>query len=115
MTILSPKRGLPTLAAARLQRWAILLATYQYDIEFRSTKQHSNADAFSRLPLRTHEEIERVSATSVFNLTQIAFLPVDTDKLRRATNSDPVLSKVVMYTQRGWPTSLDAKLKSYTK
>ena len=33
-TILSPKTGLPTLAAARLQRWAIMLSAYQYDIEF---------------------------------------------------------------------------------
>ena len=113
MTILGPNRGLPTLAAARLQRWAILLAAYQYDIEFRSTKEHSNADAFSRLPLKESEEIERISAMSVFNLTQIALLPVDTDKLRQATNTDPVLSKVVMYTQRGWPTSVDDELKPY--
>ena len=47
-TILSPKKGLPTLAAARLQRWAIRLAAYQYDIEFRSTEKHCNADGFSR-------------------------------------------------------------------
>ena len=112
MTILGPKRGLPTLAAARLQRWAILLAAYQYDIEFRSTKEHSNANAFSQLPLRESEEIEGVSAMSVFNLIQIA-LPVDADKLRQATNTDLVLSKVVMYTQRGWPSSVDDELKPY--
>ena len=76
IAILGPKRGLPTLAAARLQRWAILLATYQYDIEFRSTKEHSNADAFSRLPLRASEEIKRISAMSMFNLTQIAWVIV---------------------------------------
>ena len=34
MIILSPKKGLPTLAAVRLQRWAIHLTAYQYDIEF---------------------------------------------------------------------------------
>lgn len=54
-----------------------------------------------------------MSAMSVFNLTQIALLPVDADKLRQATNTDSVLSKVVMYTQRGWPTSVDAELKPY--
>jgi len=32
--ILGPKKGLPTLAAARLQRWAIFLSAYQYDLEF---------------------------------------------------------------------------------
>ena len=40
VTILGPKKGIPTLAAARLQRWALVLAAYQYDIEFRSTKEH---------------------------------------------------------------------------
>lgn len=43
-TILGPKQGVPTLAAARLQRWALMLAAYTYDIEFRPTGQHANAD-----------------------------------------------------------------------
>ena len=34
LTILGPKIGLPTLATARLQRWVLLLAAYQYDIKF---------------------------------------------------------------------------------
>ena len=50
-TILGPKKGVPSVAAARLQRWALLLAAYDYDIEFRSTSAHGNADALSRLPL----------------------------------------------------------------
>ena len=36
-TLLGTKSGITTLAAARLQRWALLLAAYQYDIEYRST------------------------------------------------------------------------------
>ena len=55
LTILGPKKGLPTLAAARLQRWAILLAAYKYDTKYRSTTAHSNADEFSRLPLQGQE------------------------------------------------------------
>ena len=33
-TILGPKKGTPPLAAARLQRWAVLLSAYKYQIEF---------------------------------------------------------------------------------
>ena len=51
-TILGPKKGIPSLAAARLQRWAILLSAYNYDIEFKSTLDHANADRLSRLPLQ---------------------------------------------------------------
>ena len=33
-TIFGSKKGIPTVTAARLQRWAILLMAYQYQIEF---------------------------------------------------------------------------------
>ena len=44
--ILGPKQGIPPLAAARLQRWAILLSAYTYDIEFKPTTAHSNRQPF---------------------------------------------------------------------
>ena len=50
-SILSPKASLPALATARLQRWAITLSAYHYEIQFRPTTQHANADSLSRLPL----------------------------------------------------------------
>ena len=50
-TIFGSKHGVPALAAARLQRWAVQLAAYEYDIEFRPTARHANADGLSRLPL----------------------------------------------------------------
>ena len=49
--ILGPKKGIPSLAAARLQRWAILLSAYNCDIIFKPTQAHSNADGLSRLML----------------------------------------------------------------
>ena len=33
-TIFSAKSSIPALAAARLQRWAIILSAYQYEEEF---------------------------------------------------------------------------------
>ena len=50
LAILGPKAQVPALAAARMQRWAILLAGYDYELEFRCSKDHANADALSRLP-----------------------------------------------------------------
>ena len=55
-TILGHKRGIPSLVAARLQRWALILSAYTYTIEFRPTKQHANADGLSRLTLGTRKE-----------------------------------------------------------
>ena len=49
--ILGPHQAIPTLAAAHLQRWAITLSTYDYEIQFRPMEEHANADGLSHLPL----------------------------------------------------------------
>ena len=41
--------SLASLAAARLQRWALLLSSYKYQIQYKATQTHSNADGLSRL------------------------------------------------------------------
>ena len=38
--------------------WTIQLAAYTYDIEYRASKYHGNADALSRLPRKTTEEVD---------------------------------------------------------
>lgn len=50
-TLLSPSTGAPPLVAVQLQGWAWLLSAYSYDIEFRKTSEHSNAEGLSCLPL----------------------------------------------------------------
>ena len=97
LTILGPKKELPTLAAARFQRWAVLLSAYQHDIEYRSTDRHSNTDGFSRLPMLPSQTKQDVAPSSVFNLTQIARLPIDANGLQKATREYALLSRVVNY------------------
>ena len=61
VTLLGPTTGVPTVAAARMQQWSLILAAYQYEIEYRKSAEHANADAVSRLvPLTTEEESETV-------------------------------------------------------
>ncbi|XP_057673038.1 uncharacterized protein LOC130904346 [Corythoichthys intestinalis] len=51
LKILGPKTGVPPLAAARMQRWALILAAYTYEIQYKPSGQHGNVDALSRLPI----------------------------------------------------------------
>ena len=102
--LLGPKRGIPVLAASRLQRWAIQLSAYQYDIEYRASKDHANADALSRLPRKTVEEPDdwSIEADQV-NRVQIELAPITVSQIREATRGDPVLSCAMYYILHGWP------------
>ena len=94
MAILGPKKGIPSLAAARLQRWAILLSTYTDDIKFRPTDVHANADGLSCLPLPTSEPLEPHSEINSFNILRMETLPATAAKIQQETRKDPLLSKV---------------------
>ena len=59
VAMFSPTKGTPALAANRLARWALTLSQYDYTIEYRSTKDHGNADALSRLPHGTDISFDR--------------------------------------------------------
>ena len=56
LAILGLKNGIPSLAAARLQGWAILLSAYQYEIKFKPTATHANADGLPCLSLPEHTD-----------------------------------------------------------
>ena len=102
-----PKKGVPALAAARLQRWAIQLSAYNYDSEFRATDKHANADGLSRLPLPGKCPEEGVDI-KVFQIRQLESLPVTSEHIKRAVKSDKSLRKVLQYTREGWLTSAKA-------
>ena len=111
-TILGPKQGIPPIAAARLQRWAIQLAAFRYDIEYKSTRDHCNADALSRLPLPDTGS-GTPTGPSVYNINQITSLPVSSTDVERATKRHPLLSKVVRYTRVGWPDRVPDSLQPF--
>ena len=50
--LFSKSKQIPAMASARIQRWALTLAAYQYTIKHKPGTSMSNADALSRLPLQ---------------------------------------------------------------
>jgi RNase H-like domain found in reverse transcriptase/Reverse transcriptase (RNA-dependent DNA polymerase)/Integrase zinc binding domain/Integrase core domain len=101
LAIFGEKRDLPSLIATRLHRWALFLSGFQYDIVYRNTTKHGNADALSRLPLPGSGSIDEHAEIEVKAITSEN--PVSSELVRLRTSRDPLLSQVVRYTQEGWP------------
>ena len=114
-TILGPKKGIPPLAAAYLQRWAILLAAYSYHIEFRPTGAHANADVLSRLPLNLVTSEGYSPDPEDFQLAQLDKLPVTAVQLKAATATCPELSPVIRWVEGGWPQKVEPQFSCYLK
>ena len=90
VSLFQEHKAIPSHASARIQRWALTLAAYEYTFTTRSTTAHANADAMSRLPL-----------TDTIEMTPVA--PITDEQIRSWTNKDELLSLVVQFTQQGWP------------
>ena len=113
LSIFGTKKGIPAMAAACLQRWAILLSAYRYEVEFRPTGKHGNADGLSRLPLNQgHAEGMSLEA-GIFQVQQLENLPVTTKHLKSATRNDPFLSKILIFVKEGWPVNCNADFRAY--
>ena len=88
-TILGPKTGIPPLATAPMQRWALLLSAYHHEIAFKLTKAHANADGLSRLPLPDSTTVGNHPDPTIFNMVQLSSLPVTATEVAAATRTDP--------------------------
>lgn len=114
-TILGPTQGIPSLATARFQRWAIQLAGYSYQIRFRPTNQHCNADGLLRLPLKDKPPTGNPPHPMIFNVSQVDALIVTVKELQTATCTDPILGKGLNYVRRKWPHHTSKCLQPYKK
>ncbi|GFV72284.1 uncharacterized protein K02A2.6 [Trichonephila clavipes] len=97
IAIFGSKRGLPVLAATRLLHYALILQSFEFDIIFRKTIEHGNADFLSRLP-KTSEELEVKDDITIF---QIEALPVTSKELRQETIKDIELGPLLRALREG--------------
>ncbi len=114
LKIFGPKTNLSVYAATRLHHWSIFLQQFQYDIIFRKSDDHGNADALSRLPPST-DDLTMVDPVQS-NINQVTadlcdVLPVTVKKIKYSTARDITLSKVKSLIISGWPKHLQEEEK----
>ncbi|KAG7304583.1 hypothetical protein JYU34_011548 [Plutella xylostella] len=100
--IFGPKKGIPQTAASRLQRYAVRLAAYDFNIVFVKSEMNSNADGLSRLPLSKTKAEDRDDAANL-HFVEDTF-PLSHKDVAHATKSDKTLCKIYGYIMSGWPT-----------
>ncbi|GFV58650.1 uncharacterized protein K02A2.6 [Trichonephila clavipes] len=76
------------------------LQSFEFDIIFRITINHGNADFLSRLP-KTSEELEVKDDITIFQMSQIEALPVTSKELRRETSTDIELGPLLRALREG--------------
>ena len=109
LSLFGPNKATPAMAANRLARWALLLSQYSYQIEYRRTSAHGNADALSRLPSATDtsfdndETGDEADQVCMVNTIGSQLDPLDSKILTKESSKDPLLATVMRYCREGWP------------
>lgn len=110
--ILDTKKPIPNVISPRMLRWALLLNSYDYAIQYVEGKNIGNADALSRWP--THEEAKEEEFSGVLLIEEtpieLEFSAVEVAKL---TKKDKFLCKVLYWIRNGWPSKSENDYKVY--
>ena len=93
MSILDAQRGIPVMASARLQRWAFMLAAYDYSIFYRPGFKLANANCLSRLPMPQSVPSPTVPGDTIMLLEKMDEFPVNVSQIRTWTNKDTLLMR----------------------
>ena len=89
----------------------VSLAAYNYTIEFIPGKQNVYADFLSRRPINADPSHEKQVTVNVMFIEGDQF--VNASMVARETKKDLLLSKVLHFTQHGWPEKPDPLFQPY--
>ena len=116
VTLFAENHGIPQLASSRIKRWALILSAYSYDVEYISTKNNGCADFLSRAPRQDVVDKESVTSQLVLHVDNevLRDVPLSAKVVSSETVRDPLLSRVLHFTQNGWPQNCDStEIKPY--
>ena len=112
--VFNPDKTTPQTAATRIQRWALILAAYNYNIQYKEGSQNPNADAFSPLPLSDTPTSTPVPGETILLMELLENTPVRAEEIKKWTRRSPVLATVLNFIKQGWPSKFpDPALQPY--
>lgn len=106
VAIFGEKKGIPVMAAGRLQRWATFLSSFDFGISYIPGKENGCADALSRLSRATDSD-GSAEECSYLNLIGMDFQkPINFDDVAKESENDENVSEVILLIKNGWPRSV---------
>ena len=111
--LLGEKKGIPSMASARVQCWALTLSAYNYKVQYVPGREHANADVFSRLPLPVQPNEVPLPQELVFLMESLEVSPITVKQIKALTDQDPVLATVRRFVKQGWPKSVQHEFRPY--
>ena len=85
VSILSPTKALPPLSAMRMTNYSMFLQSFNYDIIYRNTNDHGNADMLSRLPTRSEDFVVPQETNEILLIEIYNEVPLDIKEIARKT------------------------------
>lgn len=116
LAIFGSKAGIPAVTSSRLQRNALTLLAFEFDIKYVNTKDFGYADMMSRLIASHSTPNEDVVIAAIqpgdldddfhcFATDTAHRLPIKFNDVRRAQQACPDLRIVAEFIEKGWPDS----------
>lgn len=118
LSIFGTKKGIPAMAASRLQRWSVYLSNFDFEIQYIVGKDNVNADFLSRCP-KTSKELnsdidDEYTYLNFINVSSPS--AINSELVKGELSTDPILSKIFEFVKNGWPTKVndeDNELKPF--
>ena len=99
------KKGVSPQALPRVQRWALTLAAYEYEIQYKAGITNGNADALSRLPLPEMPDVTPIPGDTIKLMEHLEEIPLQSSQIQEWTRRDPVYQ----YVLGNWPSTCSSK------
>ncbi|CAH8644745.1 unnamed protein product [Heterobilharzia americana] len=113
LELLAESKSIPQIISARIQRWALLLSTYNYTLRYIEMKNNLTAHALSRLPTQDNSQKGQEPSEILSFISWINSFEIIVGKIRKHVDLDNILSQIKIYVMTGWPKYVDEKYKPY--
>ena len=79
--IISPRKDIPAVVAEHIQRWAMYLFGFNYDVRYWSSAQNANSDWLSLLPTK-NDDPGTSTDKDVALVLGVGVLPVSSEQIK---------------------------------